>query len=117
MKIEYSDKELKKCSQDERRCIKLLGKENAEKFFTRLGDLDAANTLEDVRYLPGHYHELTQNLKGFWACDLVQPYRLIFHPLQNPIPTDEDGKYKWYEIVGVSIDEIKDYHKEKGKKK
>lgn len=39
-----------------------------------------ADTLEDVRYLPGHYHELTESRKEQWACDLDQPYRLIFEP-------------------------------------
>lgn len=76
----------------------------------RLRDLLAAETLEDVRYLPGHYHELVGNRKGQWACDLDQPYRLIFEPHENPIPTNKDGKYIWIEIKGVEIVEIENYH-------
>ena len=70
----------------------------------------AADTLEDVRYLPGNYHELTADRKGQWACDLDQPYRLIFQPHENPIPEDENGKYIWIEITGVEILEITNYH-------
>lgn len=76
----------------------------------RLNDLLNAQTLEDVRHLPGRYHELTGNRKGQWACDLDQPYRLIFEPHESPIPTDEDGKYIWLEIKGVEIVEITNYH-------
>lgn len=76
----------------------------------RIGDLYDAETLEDVRNLPGHYHELVQNRKGQWACDLDGPYRLIFTPQERPIPTDANGKYIWIEIQGVEIIEITNYH-------
>ena len=63
-----------------------------------------------IRYLPGHYHELTGDRKGQWACDLDQPYRLIFKPSEDPIPEDEHHRYIWAEIIGVDIKEIVDYH-------
>lgn len=53
--------------------------------------------MPDVRHLPGRYH-------------VDHPYRLIFEPHEQPIPTDKDGKYIWIEIKGVEIIEIKDYH-------
>jgi len=60
------------------------------------------------------YLETFMNLlaprKGQWACDLDQPYRLIFTPHEDPIPTDADGKYIWLEILGVEVIEIVDYH-------
>jgi len=56
------------------------------------------------------YPELTGDRKGQWACDLDQPYRLIFEPHENPIPTDNSGKCIWLEIKGVEILEITDYH-------
>ena len=84
----------------------------AELFKQRLDDLRAAETLEDVRHLPGHYHEMRENRKGQWACELDQPYRLIFEPHENPIPTNEHAQYIWLEIKGVEIVEIVNYHKE-----
>lgn len=74
---------------------------------TQLAD---ATTLEDVKLLPGHYHELSADRKGQWACDLIQPYRFIFVPHENPIPQDADGKYIWIEIKGVEITEITNSH-------
>lgn len=72
-----------------------------------------AATLEDVRHLPGHYHELTGDRKGQWACDLDQPYRLVFRPHEQPIPMNEQGGYLWDEILGVEVLEVVNYHKEK----
>lgn len=97
-------------ANDESLAIRKLGSLRAKLFKIRLDDIDAALTLEDVRYLPGNYHELTADRKGQWACDLDQPYRLVFKPQENPIPTDGNGKYLWIEITGVEIIEITNYH-------
>ena len=68
------------------------------------------DSLAEVRYLPGKYHELIGNRKGQWACNLVHPYRLIFEPHEDPIPENENGQYLWIEIKGVEVIEIEDYH-------
>jgi proteic killer suppression protein len=108
--ITFSDRKLEKLANDDRKRIREFGELRANKIKMRLTQLKFANTLEDVRYLPGHYHELTENRKGKWACDLDQPYRLLFIPHENPVPVDENGKYIWHEIKGVEITEIIDYH-------
>jgi proteic killer suppression protein len=110
VKISFGDKKLEKLANDYRKCQKELGQKRAKLFNRRLSDLLNAQTLEDVRYLPGHYHELKEDRKGQWACDLDQPYRLIFEPQVKPIPTDKSGKYIWLEIKGVEIIDITDYH-------
>lgn len=113
MNISFTDKDLRKWANDDRKARKDLGKLRAELYKLRLTQLQDAITLEDVRYLPGNYHELKNTRKGEWACDLDQPYRLIFRPLENPIPENDDGQYIWSEITGVEIVEIINYHKEK----
>lgn len=110
MKVTFGDKKLEKAAKDERKCYKELGQDRGERYLKRLNALYSANTLEDVRYLPGRFHELTENRKGHWACDLDHPYRLIFKPHEDPIPEDENHKYIWAEILGVEIEEIVDYH-------
>lgn len=97
-------------ANDDRLATRKLGSKRANLFGQRLDDLRAATTLEDVRYLPGNYHELKEDRKGQWACDLDQPYRLIFQPHEEPIPEDENGRYIWIEITGVEIVEITNYH-------
>lgn len=110
MDITFQDKKLKKYAEDYKKCVKKFGLTRADLFMQRIGDLYDAETLEDVRNLPWHYHELVKNRKGQWACDLDGPYRLIFTPQERPIPTDANGKYIWIEIQGVEIIEITNYH-------
>lgn len=110
MDISFKNKDLKKYANNDRLAVRKLGDRRAKLYKVRLDDLHGARTLEDVRYLPGRYHELTGNRKGQWACDLDQPYRLIFEPHESPIPENEAGQYQWIEIKGVEIIEIADYH-------
>jgi proteic killer suppression protein len=97
-------------AEDERKCKKVLGEIRAKLYLNRINDLYVAETLDEVRNLPGHYHELTGDRKGQWACDLDNPYRLIIEPHEDPIPTDPNGRYLWIEIKGVEIIEIVNYH-------
>jgi len=108
--ITFSTNKLEKLANNDKKRIRELGEIRARLFRQRLDDMRAASTLEEVRFLPGHYHELTGDRKGQWACDLDQPYRLVFVPHENPIPQDCHGRYLWIEIRGVEITEIVNYH-------
>lgn len=113
MEITFGDRKLAKIANDDRKLDREYGKLRADKIRTRLAQLRDALTLEDVRYLAGNFHELRNDRKGQWACDLDQPFRLIFTPHENPIPTNADGQYVWIEITGVEVIEITNYHKSK----
>lgn len=95
---------------NDRRAVKEFGPLRAKLLIQRVHSLLAARTLEDVRYASGHFHELVGDRKGQWACDLDQPYRLIFEPHEEPIPTDKDGRYIWIEIKEVELLEVTNYH-------
>ena len=110
MNLKFSDNKLEKYANNDRTGSKKLGEKRFKKYKQRLDQLKASKTLEDVRFQPGRFHELTSDRKGQWACELDHPYRLIFEPQENPIPIDSDGKYIWVEIKGVEIIEIDDYH-------
>lgn len=97
-------------ADDPRLCQKELGQIETKIFYRRLDQIRNAQSLEEVRYMPGHFHELTGDRKGQWACDLEQPNRLVFEPHEKPIPTDKDGKYVWIEIKAIDIIEITNYH-------
>lgn len=112
MDITFADKKIKKCANDDRFAYKEFGKKRFNIFKRRMTDLSAADNLEELRNVPGHWHELAGNRKGQWACSLDEPYRLVFEPLEKPIPTDYTGKYIWIEIKVVEVIEITDYHKE-----
>lgn len=70
MEITFEDKKLKKLANDFRKCQREMGLIRAKLYNKCLGDLRNSLTLEDVRHLPGRYHELKGNRKGKWACDL-----------------------------------------------
>jgi proteic killer suppression protein len=113
MDIKFKNNKLKEYANNDSLAKRKLGTIRAKLYKARLDDLRAAESLEELRHAPGKYHELTHDKKGQWACNLDQPYRLIFVPQENPIPIDEDGKYIWIEIEKVEIIEIKNYHKER----
>lgn len=113
MEITFKEKKLEQLVNDDRKLQKEFGKLRAEKIKARLTQLQFATSLEDVRFLPGNYHELTGNRKGQWACDLDQPYRLILSPKEKPIPTSKEGIYIWIEIKAIEIIEVVNYHKDK----
>lgn len=113
MNITFADKKFEKLVNDDRKMLKALGKARASILRRRLTQLSDASSLEDVRNLPGHFHELKNDRKGQWSCDLDQPYRLVFTAHEDPIPTNADGQYVWLEIKGVEVIEIINYHKEK----
>lgn len=110
MEITSGNKDLKDFIDDEAKALKKLGQTRAKQFRKRVAQLQLADNLEELRAAIGHYHELTGDRKGQWACDLDQPYRLIFEPHEKPIPTDDNGKYIWVEIKGVELMEITNYH-------
>lgn len=110
MKIIFADKKLEKYANKFATAQKKLGNTRAAKYHQRLGDLQDAESFNDLQHLPGNYHSLTGNRNGQWACSLDHPYRLIFEPGINPIPVNEHGTPILTEIRIVEIIEIVDYH-------
>ena len=87
------------------------GKRMAEKIQQRLAELQAAETLADMRDLPGaRCHELTDNLAGSLAVDLVHPDRLVFLPDHSPRPELPEGGLDWQKVTKILIKGIGDYH-------
>jgi len=76
-----------------------------------LRELAAAETLDDMRHLPGaRCHQLTADLKGRFAVDLVHPDRLVFSPDHDPVPEKDDGGLDWRGFTAICIDGVGDYH-------
>ena len=110
MNISFNNKKLQTYANDDSKGKKKLGPTQFKLYKRRLDQLATATTLEDLRYASGKYHELREDRKGQWACSLDANYRLIFRPQDDPIPTDDDGKYIWIEILAIEVIEIVDYH-------
>lgn len=88
-----------------------VGPENARRLQARLSELEAADTLEDMRHLPGvRCHELTGDRKGQLSLSLSHPYRLIITPEDREAARKPDGGLEWTKVDAVVIEEIVDYH-------
>lgn len=112
MDLEYKNRELRKCAEQTGYAQRKLGAEQAKAYLRRINMLKAAVCFEDLRNVPGHFHELHQDRKGQWSFDLNGPYRLIVTPLLTPIPTNASGGYDWSKIRCAVVVEIVNYHKE-----
>jgi proteic killer suppression protein len=111
MLISFKTKKLQKTCSQQREMQKQLGPAMARKLQQRLMELQAADTLADISHLPPpRCHELGGNRTGQFSVDLVHPYRLLFIPAENPVPTREDGGVDLNLVVAVQIIEIEDTH-------
>ena len=81
----------------------------AKRIQQRLKDLRAAETLADMRYLPGRCHELRENLAGLLSLDLDHPYRLLFHPAAGG-EAGPGGGLDWSAVKAVTIVSVTDTH-------
>jgi proteic killer suppression protein len=80
-----------------------IGTNRVRKISFHLQNMQAAETLEEVRHLPGRCHELKGDHAGQFALDLDHPFRLSFKPFHDPISRKEDGGIDWQMITAVII--------------
>ena len=110
MKFEFLDSKLHAQCHDGRAATKAFGVASAKKLKTRLDDLDAAQSMEDMRNLPGHWEELKHDRAGQFSVRLHGGWRLIVKPQKQPPPTKPDGGLNWVAIDSLYITEVVDYH-------
>ncbi|MCI5222024.1 MAG: killer suppression protein [Candidatus Electrothrix sp. AR4] len=90
MNIYFKTKKLQKICSKKHEATKRLGSKGAHKLMQRMMELSAAEFLLDIsRYPPARCHELTGNRKGQLSVDLEHPYRLLFIPADDPVPTTQ----------------------------
>ena len=90
--------------------MKRWGSMRAKIVRRRLDDLHAADSLEDMRNIPGNCEELSGNRKGQLSVRLDGGYRLIFIPEHDPIPTKPDGGLDWNKVTAIKVIGVEDYH-------
>jgi len=108
--ILFSSKKFNKECNDQRLLIKRQGQRRARRIRARLDDLRAAANLDTMRFLPGRCHELKGDRSGQLSLDLDHPYRLIFEPANQPVPTKPDGGLDWKAITAIRIIGVEDTH-------
>ena len=96
---------------DSKLAVRRLGPRRARLLRRRLDELKAMAVLDDMRHLPApRCHELRGNLSGKLSVDLGHPYRLIFEPANEPLPTKADGGLDWSRVTAIRLLGIEDTH-------
>lgn len=111
MDIYFGDRKLEKICNSNREMQRKLGANRAAKLQQRLFELRASETLDDMARFPAAgCHELSQNRKGHISVNLDQPYRLIFRPDHDPLPTTPDAGLDRKKVTRILVVEIVNYH-------
>ncbi len=114
MEVYFKNNKLAKCLNEEKKLLKEYGPRQAKKIRIRLAELSAAQSLMD--FWPPHSgptrcHELSHGRrKGQFSVDLDHPYRLIFKPDHDPVPTKKDGGVDWGRVTAILIVAVEDTH-------
>ena len=75
-----------------------------------MSDLEAAESLDHMRMLPGRLHQLTGNLKGVYSLDLEHPLRLLIKPDHDPPKVLPGGGVDEKAVTAIRIVDITDTH-------
>ena len=110
MQVSFTDERLAVSCSDSRKRKSIHGINRGKKIGIRLDDLKAAESLQDMRSLPGKCHELKGDRSGTLALPLDGLYRLIIEPDHDPLPMKEDGGLDWHQVTRVTVIRIEDYH-------
>lgn len=109
MDVFFDDADLAEMCRNDRDLRKKYGAVQAKKIQQRLASLRAAQTLADMRMLPGRCHELHGDLAGYLTLDLDHPYRLLFRPA-GEIPVGPGGGLDWSAVSTVIVVSVTDTH-------
>lgn len=109
MEVSFDDADFADTCRNERQLLKRHGLVRAKKIQQRLKALRAADTLADMRSLPGRCHELHGDRAGELSLDLDHPYRLLFRPTADAGP-GQGGGLDWATVDAVTIIGIVDTH-------
>ncbi len=111
MDIAFQSRNLAKTFNSERDLTKAYGDRLAKLIMRRMAILRSALTLAMVpTSRPERRHQLSGRRRGQFAVDLVQPYRLVFNPDNDPVPHREDGGIDTERVTAIKILEVIDYH-------
>jgi proteic killer suppression protein len=110
LKVDFLKSKDKAFLENSKQVTKAYGPEAAKKLKTRLDDLNAAQSVEDMRLLAGHWEELKNDRAGQFSARLHGGYRLIVKPQKQPPPAKPDGGLDWCAIDSIHIVEVVDYH-------
>jgi proteic killer suppression protein len=111
MDIQFKTDRLDKVCNSRKAREKEWGERRAKILGRRLDDLHAAETLDDMRNMPGDCHVYKKRTDGTLTLDLDGGWRLFFKPFHRPLPVLSDGtSLDWTKVTAVEITDMRDPH-------
>ncbi len=113
MIITFATRKLQKQLNEGKAMIKVHGPKRAKKLMIVMVSLRAVPNLgvfAPPYSPPNRCHELTGNLKGVLSVDLDHPYRLLFKPINAPLPMRDEGGLDWSNVTEIEIQGVEDTH-------
>ena len=104
MEIRFANSQIEKVCTSPERAVKKYGARCARILLDRMRQMRLAENIRELSQQSGHFHALTGERKGQWACNLLGGLRLVFVPGAR-------GEMVLKEITYLTITEIVDYHK------
>jgi killer suppression protein higA, putative len=104
MEILFANSQIEKICASPERAVKKYGARCARILLDRMRQMRLAENIRELSQQSGHFHALTGERKGQWACNLLGGLRLVFVPGAR-------GEMVLKEITYLTITEIVDYHK------
>jgi toxin HigB-1 len=109
--ITFANRKLEKNFNSAALLLRAYGDRMSVAIMRRMAVLDAAVNLSQVPTTkPDRRHQLSANLKGQFAVDLIHPYRLLFEPYHDPVPENDDGGIELTQVTAITIIDVIDYH-------
>lgn len=96
-----SEEDKQTLRRKKRLAVQRLGPQNAQKLYTRLLELAAAENVAEL--IAGDPHEYGGDRKGVYSLDLARGGRLLFRPGHEETPTTPAGNIDWQKVTQVVI--------------
>ncbi len=113
MDIIFTNKKIQKQLSEEKEMVRTHGPRRTKSLKIIMTQLRAAPNLGLFAppYSPPHRcHELKGNKKGQLSVDLDHPYRLIFEPINDPVPIRPEGGLDWSNVTAIKVKGVEDTH-------
>lgn len=108
MKITFKNGKIQKLCEQQAIAQRELGQNCAKKLRSRLADLSAAISVQEL--VAGNPHPLKGDRYRQFALSLQGGVRLVFEPANDPVPSTKDGSINWANVSEICIVFIGDYH-------
>ena len=112
MDIWFGTSKASKLFKSRTKLVKKHGDRMADLIEERLASLRACQNFQEAFVVPGRLHPLSGSGDGWFAMDLVHPFRLVIAPGNDPVPVKEgaENEIDFEKVDEAEVIGVIDYH-------